>query len=84
MVDTIHSLKLSDPQYLALHDSHDEVNHAVHLAETNLSPADDSHIDQLRRQRMVLEDRIDAMLTRHAGSTSASGPARPRDPVGRP
>jgi len=71
LVDTIHILKQTDPQYLALYDSYDEVNHAVHLAETNLLPADDSHIDRLRRRRMVLKDRIYAKLTRHAGSPSA-------------
>jgi hypothetical protein len=61
-VEQMHELKESDAHFLKLYDEYHEVNRAVHRAETNIEPTDDTHEAALRKQRMALKDQIAAML----------------------
>ncbi|PTX54808.1 hypothetical protein C8N43_3629 [Litoreibacter ponti] len=61
-IEKMHALKESDAHFKRLFDDYHEVNRAVHRAETNVEPCDESHETQLRRQRMSLKDQIAAML----------------------
>ena len=58
----MHALKDSDAHFRKLFDEYHEVNRAVHRAETNIEPTDDTHEATLRKQRMTLKDQIAAML----------------------
>ena len=61
-VTQMHALKESDAHFRKLFDEYHEVNRAVHRAETNVEPTDETHEASLRKQRMVLKDKIAAML----------------------
>ncbi len=41
------------------------MNRAIHRAETDIEPADDFHVADLRKKRMKLKDEIYAMLVGH-------------------
>ncbi len=40
------------------------MNRAIHRAETDVEPVGDAHMENMRKQRMVLKDEIYGMLTR--------------------
>ena len=61
-VDTIRALKMSDAHFARLADAYHEVNRHIHRHETDIQPATDEHVTELRRKRMVLKDEIYAML----------------------
>lgn len=61
-VTQMHALKESDAHFRRLFDEYHEVNRAVHRAETNVEPTDETHEATLRKQRMMLKDKIAAML----------------------
>ena len=63
-VTKIHELKIGDSHFARLFDEYHDVNRAIHRAETNVEPVGDAHMDVMRKQRMVLKDRIYGMLTR--------------------
>jgi uncharacterized protein len=58
----MHQLKKTDPRFGELFDAYDEVNKAIHRAETNIEPTDDLHMEEMRKQRMRLKDQIYGML----------------------
>ena len=61
-VDRIHELKTSDQHFRKLFDEYHEINDAVHRAETNVEPTDDTHMTDMRKQRLALKDEIARML----------------------
>ena len=61
--ERIHQLKTSDPHFRRLFDQYHEVNRAIHRAETMVAPVEDLVETTLRKERMVLKDKIAAMLT---------------------
>ncbi|MXU64961.1 YdcH family protein [Oceanomicrobium pacificus] len=61
-VDRISKLKSSDAHFAKLFDAYHDVNRDIHRAETNVEPTDDLHMQEMRKQRMVLKDEIAAML----------------------
>ena len=58
-------LKETDGHFARLAEAYHEVNRAVHRAETDIEPADDFHIVELRKKRMQLKDEIYGMLVHH-------------------
>lgn len=56
--ELIHQLKQSDAHFARLVDDYHEINGAVHRAETDVEPTDDLHLNEMRKQRMVLKDQI--------------------------
>lgn len=63
-VTKMHALKSSDSHFARLFDEYHEVNRAIHRAETDVEPVGDAHMEAMRKQRMVLKDRIYGMLTK--------------------
>ncbi|AMM84649.1 DUF465 domain-containing protein [Martelella sp. AD-3] len=63
LVDRMHALKVEDPRFARLLDEYHEVNRAVHRAETKIEPTDDTHMEVMRKRRMVLKDEIYGMLS---------------------
>ncbi len=60
--DKISDLKTNDAHFAKLYDEYYEVNKAIHLAETNIEPTDDFNMETMRKNRMVLKDKIYQML----------------------
>lgn len=60
----MHALKTGDTRFARLFDEYHDVNRAIHRAETDVEPVGDAHMENMRKQRMVLKDEIYGMLTR--------------------
>ncbi|MBF9047668.1 DUF465 domain-containing protein [Rhodobacterales bacterium LSUCC0031] len=60
----IHKLKLQDPHFARLVDSHHDLNRAVHRAETGIAPVDDFTAQKMRKERMKLKDQIASLLAK--------------------
>ncbi|MEJ8561078.1 YdcH family protein [Yoonia sp. GPGPB17] len=61
-VDVMHALKEKDAHFARLYDEYHEINRAIHRAETDIEPTDDLHMNEMRKQRMLLKDQIAAAL----------------------
>lgn len=57
-MDAIHALKVSDAHFARLLEEYDEVNDAVHLAETRVKPVDEATEHELRKKRLHIKDAI--------------------------
>lgn len=60
--EAIHDLRQKNAHFDGLANRYHEVNRAVHRAETDVEPTSDSHLNDLKRQRMVLKDEIAGLL----------------------
>lgn len=60
----ISHLKDIDGHFARICDEYTEINHQIHLAETDIEPTDDLHITEMRKKRMKLKDEIYGMLVR--------------------
>jgi uncharacterized protein YdcH (DUF465 family) len=58
----IHHLKQTDGHFARLYDRYHAVNGKIHRAETNIEPAGDLAVVELRKIRMQLKDEIYGML----------------------
>ncbi|MDE2579542.1 MAG: YdcH family protein [Hyphomicrobiales bacterium] len=58
----IHSLRLSNAHFARIADRYHELNRAVHRMETNVEPADDATIEELKKERLKLKDEIAQMI----------------------
>ena len=63
-VATIRHLREVDGHFHRISEEYQAVNLAIHRAETNIEPADDFHMANMRKERMRLKDEIYGMLTR--------------------
>jgi uncharacterized protein YdcH (DUF465 family) len=61
--DAMHRLKTTDSHFAGLAEQYHVINGAIHKAETNLSPTDDLHLTQMRKERLALKDQIAAILS---------------------
>lgn len=57
-MERIHALKVSNPRFAQLLVDYDEVNDAIHVAETNVKPISQEHETELRKRRLTLKDQI--------------------------
>lgn len=62
--ELLHRLKLSDARYQKVADRYHEVNREIHRIETDIAPASDQHLEDLKKQRLALLDEVAAMLAR--------------------
>lgn len=63
-VAKIRHLREVDGHFHRISEEYQAVNLAIHRAETNIEPADDFHMADMRKERMRLKDEIYGMLTR--------------------
>lgn len=64
-VKQMHHLKEVDGHFARLFNEYHDINGIIHRAETNVEPADDFHIAEMRKNRMRLKDEIYGMLAKH-------------------
>ncbi|SLN16776.1 hypothetical protein PSA7680_00496 [Pseudoruegeria aquimaris] len=62
-IEVISRLKQENAHFARLMEDYQEVNDAVHRAETNIAPTDDLHEGEMRKKRMALKDEIWKMLS---------------------
>ncbi|MCB1473947.1 MAG: DUF465 domain-containing protein [Rhodobiaceae bacterium] len=60
--ERIHELKTSNAHFAHLFDTYHEINRAVHRAETDVEPTDDFHLEDMKKQRLLLLDQLAEML----------------------
>ena len=58
----ISKLKISDAHFARIADRYEHLNREIHRVETNVEPASDDHLEQLKKERLKLKDEIAAML----------------------
>jgi uncharacterized protein YdcH (DUF465 family) len=61
--ERIHTLKEANAHFLRLYTEYEEVNHAVHRAETRIDAISDEAEAELRHRRAGLKDELYRMLT---------------------
>lgn len=57
-VDKMQALRQSDPHFTKIADEYEQINKAVHLAETDVTPTSDAHMEDMRKTRLHLKDQI--------------------------
>lgn len=62
-IDRMRELRQTDNHFATLFNDYHSLNRAVHRAETDVEPTSDDHLAEMRRQRMVLKDRIYGYLS---------------------
>ena len=60
----LHQLKLSDTRYQGVAERYHEVNREIHRIESEVAPASDQHLEDLKKQRLAMLDEVSAMLAR--------------------
>jgi len=61
--EAIHALKVSDAHFAKLLVEYDAVNDEIHLAETRVTPVDETTEHELRKRRLMIKDAIAAALS---------------------
>lgn len=61
-VEKMHEMKLSNAHFAKLFNEYHELNREIHRAETNIEPTSDFHMEDMRKQRLLLKDEIYGML----------------------
>ncbi len=60
--DALHALKTSNAHFAKLSDEYHNVNREIHRIETDIEPASDEALEELKKQRLHLKDEIAALL----------------------
>lgn len=61
-INKIRHMRETDGHFYRISNEYHDVNRAIHRAETDIEPADDFHVADMRKKRMQLKDEIYAML----------------------
>ena len=61
-VELIHELKLKNAHFAKISERHHDVNRAIHRIETDVEPVSDAHAEDLKKQRLALQDEIAGMI----------------------
>lgn len=60
--DRIHQLKVNDPHFARMADEYHTINREIHRIESEVEPASDDRLEDLKKQRLHLADEVGAML----------------------
>ncbi|CAN7660367.1 DUF465 domain-containing protein [Rhizobium sp. LjRoot30] len=63
-VALLRRLREEDRHFARQCEEYESVNDKIHLAETDIQPADDMHMTEMRKSRMSLKDAIFQALSR--------------------
>ena len=58
----ISKLKINDAHFARLADRYEHINREIHRIETDVEPASDETLEQLKKERIKLKDEIASML----------------------
>ena len=68
--DALHRLKMNDAHFARLADEYHSINREVHRIETDVAPASDEVLEDLKKKRLHLKDQIAALLAAAASTAS--------------
>ena len=60
--DKIHELKAENGEFARIFDEYHDVTREIHRGETNIEPMDDFHLEDLRKRRLQMLDRVTSIL----------------------
>lgn len=60
--EKVHELKLNNQHFRKIFDAYHELDHEIHSLEMHGLPTDDTHLSELRKQRVHLKDSIFELL----------------------
>lgn len=60
--DKIHELKTENGEFSQIFDEYHEVTREIHRGETDVEPMDDFHLEDLRKRRLQMLDRVTSIL----------------------
>ena len=60
--DRIHELKGRDAHFLRLFNEYNTLEHDVHRIETGAEAASDTRLEELKKQRLALKDKLFSLL----------------------
>ncbi|MEH6952686.1 YdcH family protein (plasmid) [Nitrobacter sp. NHB1] len=63
-MDTIHALKVANPEFARILEEYDEVNDQIHRAETRIESISEETEVTLRKKRLALKDKIASALNK--------------------
>ncbi len=61
-VEKIHSLKTENGEFSKIFDEYHDVTREIHRGETNVEPMDDFRLEDLRKRRLQMLDRVTEIL----------------------
>lgn len=56
--DTIHNLKITNQYFARLFDEYHEIDHEIHRIETGVETTSDEYLDNKKKQRLNLKDKL--------------------------
>ena len=62
--EILHALKLDDAHFRTLSDQHNLLAKQIYRIETDIEPASDEHLEELKKQRLALLDEVAAMIAK--------------------
>lgn len=68
--ETLRTLKANDAHFARLADDYHTINREVHRIETNVEPAADEVLENLKKKRLHLKDQIAAMIAAAANTVT--------------
>ncbi len=60
--EAIHALKAENAHFARLAEEYHTLNRSIHRMETNVEPADDDTIENLKKKRLSLKDQLAGFL----------------------
>ena len=60
----IHDLKLIDNHFTKLADAHHTINQEIHHVGSNIQPASNEALENLKKKRLALLDKVSSYLTK--------------------
>lgn len=63
---TITSMKKSDPRFATLLSRYDETDKKIYGIEAKSRPVSDDYVEFLKKERLMLKDRLYSMITKRA------------------
>ena len=60
--ENIHNLKQTNGEFSRLFDEYHELTRKIHRGETDVEPMDDFHMENLRKRRLQMLDRVAVLL----------------------
>jgi uncharacterized protein len=64
--EKIHQLKTTDNHFARLFDEYNVAEHAVQHIESGAAAASDEHLEQLKKERLELKDKLFSLLKKAA------------------
>lgn len=58
----LHALKMDDAHFRALAEQHHVLAKQIYRVETDIEPASDEHLENLKKQRLALLDEVAVMI----------------------